>query len=118
MSNKYKDCEINFESKILSFHGFKDDVANAKAETLLLLADKANKKSADYEHQLYIRKDVHWLYEEEDEWKPFPLYLDTIIESAHSSNLPHVRVDTIIETRNLIQYKWNLFFRKTKGRFC
>ena len=97
LSNKYKDCEINFENKILSFQGFKDAVTSAKAETLLNLADKANQKSVDYEHQLYIRKDVQWLYEEDNEWKPFPLYLDALIESAHSRNMPHVRVDSIIQ---------------------
>ena len=74
----------------MSFHGFKEDVSNAKSEVALILADKVDSKNNEYEDQLYICKNVQWLYEEDMEWMSFPLYLNTIIETAHSKKSDNV----------------------------
>ena len=90
MSRKYKDCEIRFENKTIKFDGYKDDVLNAKTEILMILNDKVNTKNNEYEEQMHISKKVKWLYEQDKEWKPFPLYLNSMIENAHEKKLSMV----------------------------
>jgi len=87
LSKKYKDCEIRFENKTIKFDGYKDDVLNAKTEILMILNDKVNSKNNEYEEQMHISKNVQWLYEQDKEWKPFPLYLNSMIENAHEKKL-------------------------------
>jgi len=105
LSKKYKDCEIRFENKTIKFDGYKDDVLNAKTEILMILNDKVNSKNNEYEEQMHISKNVQWLYEQDKEWKPFPLYLNSIIENAHEKKLSMVIIfflrnflDCIIKT--------------------
>jgi hypothetical protein len=37
-----------------------------------------------------ICKNIQWLYEEDKEWKPFPLYLNSKIENAYEEKMPSV----------------------------
>jgi hypothetical protein len=90
LSKKYKDCEIRFENKTIKFDGYKDDVLNAKTEILMILNDKVNTKNNEYEEQMHISKKIQWLYEQDKEWKPFPLYLNSRIENAHEEKLSMV----------------------------
>lgn len=92
MSNKYRDCEISLENKTIKFHGYKDDVLNAKSEIVMLLNDKVNTKNDEYEEQMHISKNVQWLFEDDKEWKPFPLYLNSIIENAFEKKLSVVKL--------------------------
>ena len=91
LSKKYRDCEINVENKIMSFHGYKDEVANAKTEAALILTDKMHLKTEEYEEQMHLCKDIQWMYEEDREWKPFPLYQNAIIERSHTKKTSTVQ---------------------------
>ena len=91
MTSKYTDCELSFQNKTISLHGYKDDVQNAKTEILILLNDKVINENIAYKGQLQICKNIQWLYEQENEWKPFPLYLNSIIENAHEKKISSVK---------------------------
>ena len=52
----------------------------------MLFTDKVQRRNNEYEEQMQISKNIQWLYEDLNEWTPFPLYLNSIIENAHIKN--------------------------------
>jgi hypothetical protein len=56
------------------------------------------KKNSEIEEKLNVCKDVQWLYEiKNDDWKSFPLYINSVIESAYSKKQLHVSPNLLIK---------------------
>ena len=84
------------------------------------MAEKVAKKNSEIEQKLNLCKNVQWLYEhKKDDWKPFPLYINSLIECAYlkkehivNFNLFNTKI-SLINKKN-IQFRLLLKMKKTK----
>ena len=91
LASNYRNCEVNFQNGNLTIFGFKEEVLKAKNDVNSFLVDKMLKKNSEIEEKMNVCKDVQWLFEiKKDDWKSFPLYVNSIIETAFLKKLSHV----------------------------
>ncbi len=49
-----------------------------------LIAEKVKKHFSKMENQIRLYKDIQWEYQlESDKWKPFSLFVNSLIETAY-----------------------------------
>ena len=68
---------------LVDLHGPKAEVVNAKLKLVSLLQGVLTNKVAAATH-------VHWQYFERNTWKPFTIYISTIIEDSFNKQDDHV----------------------------
>jgi hypothetical protein len=54
------------------------------------------KKTSEFEEKLSVCKDVQWQWQSDD-WKSFPLYVNSVIESAYLKKQLHVTHGSLIK---------------------
>lgn len=87
LCDKFKDCQISYNNKTLEFYGSKESVLDAKAQALDHISKQNNKSFSRIEESMRISKDIQWQYEAKPgDWKNFPVYLNSLIESKNYRN--------------------------------
>lgn len=78
-------------------HGNRADVQKAHLELIRLVNSHLESEKFKMENQVKMARDIQWQYKlSENEWKSFPFYLNSLIESKHSSTEPFVRFNLTI----------------------
>ena len=83
----FENCEFSLENGKLFIYGFNEEILKAKNEVNSFLVEKMLKKNSEIEEKLNLCNTAQWLYEhKKDDWKPFPLYINSLIESGYLKN--------------------------------
>lgn len=72
---------------LVELHGPKADVVNAKLKLVSLLQGVLTSKVAAASH-------AHWQYLQNHSWKPFSIYINTIIEDSYKNQSDFVSETT------------------------
>ena len=80
------------ENGKLFIYGFNEEVLRAEKEFNSFLFEKMLKTNSEIKEKLNLCNT--WLYEhKKDDWKPFPLYINSLIESGYLKKQPIVNIN-------------------------
>ena len=70
----------------IHLHGYKDDVIQYKEKINNLIIQEFEKIAKNFERIIKVpTKNIQWEYEAQTNWKPFSLYISSLIEDCHEN---------------------------------
>ena len=70
----------------IHLHGYKDDVIQCKEKINNLIIQQCEQKAKNFERIIKVpTKNIQWEYEAQTNWKPFSLYISSLIEDCHEN---------------------------------
>ena len=78
MSKQFPNCLITakLNAGLIDLHGLKSEVVNAKFKLVSLIQGVLTTK-------VLTAPQAHWQYFERNQWTPFSIHINTIIEDSH-----------------------------------